>query len=366
MAVHTPVSEEAARAFLRLFPPEVTGGYLSHAGIREGVENSNFHLATDKGAFILTLCERRVAASDLPFFLSFAAHLHAKGLPAPEPVPLADGRLFAELEGRPACINRRLPGASSVPPNGAAPAPALARAMGRLLGSMHLAAADFRGERANDLGPERWPALLAEGRKLASAGGAGGASGKESNEALAGRAEAVLDAILPRWPEGLAEAAVHADLFPDNILSQAPEGASEGKSGGAPAITGVIDFFFSCRAPLAYDLAVCHLAWCHDAAGRPAPEQAKALISGYEEIRPLPELERAAWHLLSAGAGLRFFLTRWLDVALTPPASDVAVKDPLPMLCIAEHHAAAATAGRILGSGGEGGMEEGMEEGAAP
>ena len=105
--------------------------------------------------------------------------------------------------------------------------------------------------------------------------------------------------------------------------------------------------------PLAYDLAVCHLAWCYDAAGRPAPGREQALIGGYEELRPLLKLERAAWHLLSAGAGLRFFLTRWLDVALTPAASDVAVKDPLPMLRIAEHHAAAAAAGRALGSGGD-------------
>ena len=36
------------------------GPPLSFKGIAEGVENSNFYLQTDRGAFILTLYEKRV------------------------------------------------------------------------------------------------------------------------------------------------------------------------------------------------------------------------------------------------------------------------------------------------------------------
>ena len=62
------------------------GELLSYKGIAEGVENSNFLLHTSKGAFILTLYEKRVAVDDLPFFLSLMAHLAERGVSCPQPV----------------------------------------------------------------------------------------------------------------------------------------------------------------------------------------------------------------------------------------------------------------------------------------
>ena len=51
------------------------GELLSYKGIAEGVENSNFLVHAARGYFILTLYEKRVAASDLPFFLALMEHL---------------------------------------------------------------------------------------------------------------------------------------------------------------------------------------------------------------------------------------------------------------------------------------------------
>ena len=66
MAVYTDVSAEELAAFLSNYD---IGELLSYKGIAEGVENSNFHLQTEGGAFILTLYEKRVREVDLPFFL---------------------------------------------------------------------------------------------------------------------------------------------------------------------------------------------------------------------------------------------------------------------------------------------------------
>ena len=66
MAVYTDVSAEELAEFLEGYD---IGELLSYKGIAEGVENSNFLLHTSKGAFILTLYEKRVAVDDLPFFL---------------------------------------------------------------------------------------------------------------------------------------------------------------------------------------------------------------------------------------------------------------------------------------------------------
>ena len=58
MAVYTEVSFEELEALLADYD---IGEPLSFKGIAEGVENSNFYLQTDRGAFILTLYEKRVA-----------------------------------------------------------------------------------------------------------------------------------------------------------------------------------------------------------------------------------------------------------------------------------------------------------------
>ena len=67
MAVYTDVSDEELAAFLA---PYDIGALLSYKGIAEGVENTNFLVHTERGSYILTLYEKRVAGRDLPFFLT--------------------------------------------------------------------------------------------------------------------------------------------------------------------------------------------------------------------------------------------------------------------------------------------------------
>src|SRR5690606_37822508 len=88
------------------------GELLSYRGIAEGVENSNYFLETDRGRFILTLYEKRVAPQDLPFFLGLMDHLAARGIACPTPVHGRDGRALRELCGRPAALVTFLIGVS--------------------------------------------------------------------------------------------------------------------------------------------------------------------------------------------------------------------------------------------------------------
>src|SRR5947209_17463971 len=101
MAVYTDVAAEDLAEFLRGYD---IGELLSYKGIAEGVENSNFLLHTTRGSFILTLYEKRVAATDLPFFLGLMEHLANKGLTCPQPVKDRDDQLLGSLAGRPAVI----------------------------------------------------------------------------------------------------------------------------------------------------------------------------------------------------------------------------------------------------------------------
>ena len=101
MAVYTEVSDEELSAFLDTYD---IGTVLSYKGIAEGVENSKFLLHTTKGAFILTLYEKRVEPKDLPFFLGLMHHLADHGLSCPLPLSRKDGELLGELSGRPAAM----------------------------------------------------------------------------------------------------------------------------------------------------------------------------------------------------------------------------------------------------------------------
>ena len=101
MAVYTDVATEELEAFLAGYD---IGELLAYKGIAEGVENSNFLVHTSRGNFILTLYEKRVAAADLPFFLSLMEHLASRGITCPQPVKNRDGVMLGTVAGKPAAI----------------------------------------------------------------------------------------------------------------------------------------------------------------------------------------------------------------------------------------------------------------------
>src|SRR6201996_646627 len=143
MAVYTDVAADELADFLKNYE---IGDLLSYKGIAEGVENSNFLLHTTSGSFILTLYEKRVAVGDLPFFLGLMTHLASRGVNCPQPVKDRSGEALRTLAGRPAAIITFLEGVWPRKPSAVHCA-----GVGKGLGQMHLAGADFAMARANAL-----------------------------------------------------------------------------------------------------------------------------------------------------------------------------------------------------------------------
>ncbi|MFA5966249.1 MAG: homoserine kinase [Sphingomonas sp.] len=309
MAVYTHVSAEALARFLTRFDH---GELVSAKGIAEGVENSNYLVDTTTGRFILTLYEKRVSVDDLPFFMAMLDHLAARGNPVPRALPDRDGTTVHTLEGRPACLIEFLTGVSV-----SHPTPAQARAAGAAMGRMHAGLTDFAGQRPNTLGPDGWSALLARcGRDLDSIA-----------PGLFDRVSSSLDQVRAAWPSGLPHAAIHADLFPDNVLMLGDR------------VTGLIDFYFACTDIRAYDLAVMHSAWAFDSLGMPCESAVgTALVAGYDATFGLAPEERAALVTLARGACIRFLLTRAWDWLNTPADALVTRKDPLAYLRRLDHY----------------------------
>ena len=131
---------------------------------------------------------------------------------------------------------------------------------------------------------------------------------------------AALRSILAEWPGGLPSGQIHADLFPDNVFFL--DGA----------VSGLIDFYFACTDLYAYDVAICLNAWCFEPDFAFNVTKARALLRGYEALRPLRDDERAALPVLARGAAMRFLLTRLYDWLNHPAGALVVRKDPLEYL----------------------------------
>ncbi|MGO7201114.1 homoserine kinase, partial [Rhizobium ruizarguesonis] len=237
MAVYTDIAEDDLKWFLTEYD---AGTLLSYKVIAEGVENSNFLLHTSKDPLILTLYEKRVEKSDLPFFLGLMQHLSARGLSCPLPLPRRDGALLGSLSGRPAALISFLEGMWLRKPEAKH-----CREVGRALAEMHVAGDGFELKRANALSIDGWRGLW------------------EKSEARAGEVEPglqteirnELDFLSASWPSGLPAGVIHADLFPDNVFFLGDQ------------LSGLIDFYFACNDLLAYDVSICLNAWCFEKDG---------------------------------------------------------------------------------------------------
>ncbi len=305
MAVYTDITGEDLEVFLADYGLEL----LAFKGIAEGVENSNFLVHTEADGqqtdYILTLYEKRTRAEDLPFFLGLMEHLSGKGYSCPMPVKDRLGDDLKTLSDRPAAMVTFLQGFG---PKRASPQQC--EAVGEVMAEMHLASDGFALTRENGLALESWRPLLED-------------SADRADEVRPGLLEEMRGEIAyleAHWPRDLPRGVIHADLFPDNVFFL----------GGR--VSGVIDFYFACNDQLAYDLAVCLNCWCFEDAPFSAEfniTKARALLRGYNRVRPLEDRELAALPLLARGAAMRFFVTRLYDWLNTPQDALVKRKDPL-------------------------------------
>ena len=302
MAVYTDVADDELRAFVALYD---IGEVLSCKGIAEGVENSNFLVTTERGNFILTLYEKRVAPRDLPFFIALMEHLARHGVACPTPVKGGDGIALRELCGRPAALVTFLSGMwpRRIQPFHCA-------AVGAALAALHRAGTSFGLTRTNDLSVAGWRRLLEASRCRAA----------EVQRGLVEELDAELGCLEREWPRDLPAGVIHADLFPDNVFFRDRE------------VSGLIDFYFACIDFLSYDLAICLNAWCFEADGSLNVTKARLLLDGYRRVRPLSTAELAALPLLARGSALRFLLTRLFDWLNQQEGAMVRPKDPLEFL----------------------------------
>jgi homoserine kinase type II len=308
MSVFTPVSDAEASALLAHYS---LGELESLEGIAQGIENTNFFLTTTTGRYVLTLFEK-LPRAELPFYMGLMDHLAHHDVLCPAPMRMEGGEFIAEVNGKPACIVTRLPGSPRM-----APTEGDCRGVGHILAAMHLASIEYDASLDNARG-QAWRESFAElaAPKLSRA----------ENALIEGenRYQAIHDDTV--LPQGV----IHGDLFRDNVLW-------DSRNRG-----GVIDFYFACDDVLLYDLAIAANDWCTTPGATLDPARSRALIAGYEQLRPLTDLERSLWPVMLRRAALRTWLGRIGYNHFPQDAHMTILKDHEYSRRLLEHHIAHA------------------------
>ena len=311
MAVYTKLSEKNLKEFFSTYN---LGKLLNYKEIKEGIENTNYFIETEKGKFILTLYEKRVDEKDLPFFIGLMKNLCNKNFPSPEPIINKNGNYISEIKKKKAAVISFLDGSAKKILNSDE-----CYQVGIHSAKLHMITKKLTGKIENKLSVSSWRNIYNKVKNDCS----------KIHKDLPKIIEKNLDEIEKNWPKNIPSGIIHADLFPDNIFFK------NGK------LSGIFDYYFSCHDFYAFEIAICLNALCFEGTKENLSfnvTKAKKFIEGYSSIRKLTPKEKETLKILCQGAAIRFLLTRVFDFLNLTEGAIVKIKDPIEYLKRLEFH----------------------------
>ena len=311
MAVYTKLSRENIEEILSNYS---IGKLNSYEGIQEGIENTNYFLLVNNKKYILTIYEKRVKPTDLPFFSKLMAGLNEANFKCPIPITNNEKIAITDYKNKKMMIVSFLEGKAKK-----ILSPQNCKLVGIEVAKMHEITKKFDMRRNNDLSINSWRKLFNSVKDECS----------KIHPDLPKLIESNLSDVERNWPKNLPSGIIHADLFNDNIFFHNNK------------FSGFIDFYFSCNDYYALEIAICFNALCFDGLQNNLSfnvTKAKNFINGYSLVRKLTESEKINIKTLSQGAALRFLLTRVFDALNTVEDAIVKIKDPIDYLKRLEFH----------------------------
>ena len=311
MAIYTKLDEGKINFILSNYE---LGNVKNFEGIKEGIENTNYSVETDKGKYILTIYEKRVNSKDLPFFSRLMLGLSNKNFICPKPISNKNNEYISNFENKKLMIVSYLEGRSKKnlsPPD--------CKIIGRESAKLHQITKNFNFKRENNLSVKSWRKIFDQVKDKCS----------QIHPDLPVLIEGNLNDVEKDWPNSLPNGIIHADLFNDNIFFKKNKFA------------GFIDFYFSCNDFYAFEIAICFNALCFEGIKENLSfnvTKAKKFMEGYNEIRKISDDEKKSIKVLSQGAALRFLLTRVFDYINIVDGAVVKIKDPIEYLKRLEFH----------------------------
>ena len=311
MAIYTKLDEGKINFILSNYE---LGNVKNFEGIKEGIENTNYSVETDKGKYILTIYEKRVNSKDLPFFSRLMLGLSNKNFICPKPISNKNNAYISNFENKKLMIVSYLEGRSKKNLS-----PLDCKIVGKESAKLHQITKNFNFKRENNLSVKSWRKIFDQVKDKCS----------QIHPVLPVLIEGNLNDVEKDWPNSLPNGIIHADLFNDNIFFKKNK------------FSGFIDFYFSCNDFYAFEIAICFNALCFEGIKENLSfnvTKAKKFMEGYNEIRKISDDEKKSIKVLSQGAALRFLLTRVFDYINIVDGAVVKIKDPIEYLKRLEFH----------------------------
>ena len=311
MAIYTKLDKEKIDSILSNYN---LGDMKKFEGIKEGIENTNYLIETNKGKYILTIYEKRVNKNDLPFFSQLMLGLSKKNFISPKPISNKNSKYISDFGNKKLMIVSYLEGKSKKNLS-----PSDCKIVGRESAKMHEITKNFNFKRENSLSVKSWRKIFDQVKDKCG----------KIHADLPKLIEGNLIDVEKDWPSALPNGIIHADLFSDNIFFKKNE------------FSGFIDFYFSCNDFYALEIAICFNALCFEGVKENLSfnvTKAKKFMEGYNEVRKISDEEKKSIKVLSQGAALRFLLTRVFDYINIVDDAVVKIKDPMEYLKRLEFH----------------------------
>jgi homoserine kinase type II len=295
VALLTSLPLETARVLARAYEVELT----SLEPLTLGSVNSNFRVQSSDGRTLFARLYEEQGRAGAAAELELLAELARVGVPVATALPhLGPPPTHA---GKPFVVFPWVTGESLCPERVDESA---CRKLGAALARVHL---------TSDAVPRLGPGRFGPSDMLVRLERVERATTRPELLADVVRARALYARLVPARNGGLPSGIVHGDLFRDNVLWEAGE------------LRALLDFESAFHGPFIYDLLVTLCAWCFRSQFELG--LVRALVTGYEDVRPLTPEERAAVPVEGALACLRFVSSRLTDFELRAPAGTPPVRD---------------------------------------
>ncbi len=299
MSVYTTIEEEELIAFLSNYN---VGQLLDYQGISDGIENTNYFINTTGGSFVLTIFEQH-SFEEMQYYLGLMHHLAEHEVSSADPVADNQGRYLNHFKNKPIALVERLDGRSITETS-----VSHCEQLGAAMGKMHTAGLSFETRQTNPRGPAWCQQTALKVLKKISAG---------EQDMLELEVHYQREKRHAELPRGV----IHADLFRDNALWTGSESKQD-------SLSGIIDFYYSCDDVLLYDLAVAANDWCCNEDFSLNRDKVIALLTHYNNFRPLVDNEQQYWPAMLRAGALRFWLSRLYDKHFPRPGELVHTKNP--------------------------------------
>ena len=262
------------------------GRLLKTEQMKGGQANSSYKVNTEKGVFILSVCDEK-NAEEVDCLTRILSHLNQNNFPTSRPIQALDGKLLIQHEDKPVYIKEYIDGV------------VVQDLSEQMLFQVGQVVSDLHSIPPLAIIPDRFPYGLESFAELNS-------YEHPYINWLKERVGFLQQEIDPDMDRGV----IHGDMYWDNLLFSGDR------------LVAVLDFEEACHYYSLYDLGVCVIGCCSDNNGLKM-EKARAFLRGYQKDRPLTDHQRTQLKVFIEYAGAAGSFWRFRQYNIRYPAHEL-------------------------------------------